>query len=80
MTSQARAIELTRLNIHKIFGERDVLRRLEVMADLWVISGESLFVDPLDMCKTHEAISAVIDKFQSLGGPEDRFVELSACL
>ena len=79
MTSETRAIELTRLNIHNVFGERDPICRLTVMAELWVVSGDSLFVDPSDVCKTHKEISAVIDKFQSLGGPEDTFVELSVC-
>ncbi|KAF3039112.1 hypothetical protein E8E11_005551 [Didymella keratinophila] len=52
-------------------------RRLTVLSELWVTSGESLFVDLLDECRTHEAISAVIDRIQGLGGREDVFVELS---
>lgn len=80
MMTQSCAIEITKLNIHDIFGERDAIKRLDVLADNWVASGESLFVDPLHVCKTHEAISAVIHKFQGFSGPENTFVELSACL
>jgi hypothetical protein len=80
MTSQARATELTRLNIHGIFDEREASKRFKTMSEIWVASGEALFVDPLGVFKTYEAISAVVEKIQGFGGPKDEFVELSECL
>lgn len=77
MTSQARATSLTKLNIHAIFGEKDATQRLQTISKTWVTSGEALFVDSLGVFKTHEEISAMADKIQGFGGPEDEFVELS---
>jgi|SRR5690242_1115073 len=77
MTSQNRAIELTKLNLHSIFGERAAEKRLHTIMKTWGASGELLFVDEMGVFKTHEAISGVVDKIQSLGDPDDSFVELS---
>lgn len=77
MTTQARAIELTKLNIHAIFGERDAPQRLDNIAQIWVASGQALFVEPQGIFKTYEEISAMVEKIQGFGGPDDKFVELS---
>ncbi|KAH6620332.1 hypothetical protein C7974DRAFT_231302 [Boeremia exigua] len=76
MTSRDRAVELTKLNIHTIFGERDVTKRLQAMSDTWAASGEISFVDTMGVFKTHESISEMVEKIQGFGGPEDVFVEL----
>ncbi|KAF2632531.1 hypothetical protein BU25DRAFT_487009 [Macroventuria anomochaeta] len=77
MTSQIRAAELTKLNIHAIFGEKDAAKRLQVISSTWAVSGEILFVDATGVYKAHDAISAMVEKIQSLGGPDDEFVDLS---
>lgn len=77
MTSQNRAIELTKLNLHSIFGERAAEKRLHTILKIWGASGEVSFVDETGVFKTHEAISGVVEKIQSFGDPDDGFVELS---
>jgi hypothetical protein len=76
MTTQDRAIELTKLNLNAIFGEKNVQKRLSAISSLWVPSSEVLFVDATGVFKSHEAISGMVDMIQSLGGEEDEFVEL----
>ncbi|KAJ4992663.1 NTF2-like domain protein [Stagonosporopsis vannaccii] len=77
MTSQIRAIELTKLNLHNIFGERNAAKRIRTISNIWGENGEIMFVDNMGVFKTHEAISSVVEKIQNLGGPEDIFIELS---
>jgi hypothetical protein len=77
MTSRPRAIQLTSLNLSAIFGERHVPTRLTAIADLWVPSGDALFVDPSGVFKTHDAIGGMVDRILCMGGPEDGFFELS---
>jgi hypothetical protein len=77
MTSRPRAIQLTSLNLSAIFGERHVPTRLTAIADLWVPSGDALFVDPSGVFKTHDAIGGMVDRILGMGGPEDGFFELS---
>lgn len=79
MTSQDRAIEITKINLQDIFGERDATKRLRTISDTWGASGEVLFVDETGVFKTHEAISGVVETIQSLGDPDDGFIELSMC-
>lgn len=76
MTAKSRAIQLTRLNVSKIFGEKSAESRLKTMSELWVPSSETFFVDSTGVFKSHEAISEMIDHFQSLDGPQDELVEL----
>lgn len=77
MTFQARAIELTKLNIHAIFDEKDAAKRLQSISSMWGASGEVLFVEATGVFKTHKAISNMVEKIQALGSPQDEFVELS---
>lgn len=76
MTSQETAIALTKSNLHAIFSEKDITKRLQAISSLWV-SLDALFIDPLGVFKSHQAISDMVDKIQSMGGPEDVFTELS---
>ena len=77
MTTQDRAIELTQLNIHAIFGEKDSTKRLNTISSLWAPENELLFVDATGVYKSHSSISEMVDKIQGLGGLEDEFTELS---
>lgn len=77
MTSKARAVELTKLNIFAVFGEIDVQQRLKNITETWVPSDEVFFVDAMGVFKSHEAISNLVGQIQGLGGPTDEFVELS---
>ncbi|KAH7126950.1 hypothetical protein B0J11DRAFT_290328 [Dendryphion nanum] len=67
MTSKAQAIQLTKDNLHRIFGETDEKKRLEAIASIWVPSSDLLFVDPLGVFKTHQGISDMVAKLQELG-------------
>jgi hypothetical protein len=74
MTTQDRAVELTKLNIYAIFGEKDPKSRLRTISSLWAPDNELLFVDPTSVSKSHLSISNIVGKIQSLGSPEDEFV------
>ncbi|RYN31483.1 hypothetical protein AA0112_g6459 [Alternaria arborescens] len=75
-TPQSRAKSLTLLNLSSIFGQKDVPTRMQAIADLWVPSADVLFVDALGVFKSHEAISEMVDKIQSMGEAGDEFVAL----
>lgn len=75
MTTKERAIELTKLNLHAIFGERDVRERMVVISSLWASTPH--FVDQMGVFKSHQAISDMVDTILGMGGPEDTFAELS---
>ncbi|KAF2823452.1 hypothetical protein CC86DRAFT_372402 [Ophiobolus disseminans] len=77
MTSHSRATQLTSLNLSAIFSERHIPTRLATIASLWVSSGDALFVDPLGVFKTHDAISGMVDRILSMGSERDEFFELS---
>lgn len=77
MTTKDSAVELTRLNIHAIFGEKNSAKRLTIISSLWAPDNELLFVDAHGVYKTHSAISSMVGKIQTLGGPSDAFTELS---
>ncbi|KAH7402596.1 hypothetical protein BKA66DRAFT_449117 [Pyrenochaeta sp. MPI-SDFR-AT-0127] len=76
MTARSRAVELTKLNLSAIFGEKNVQTRLKTIANLWVPSSEVFFLDSMGVFKSHEAISGMVDHIQSLAGPQNDFVEL----
>ncbi|CAO2657594.1 Nn.00g037200.m01.CDS01 [Neocucurbitaria sp. VM-36] len=76
MTTRARAIELTKLNLTDIFGERSVPNRLRNISHLWVPSSEVFFLDASGTFKSHAAISEMVDRILGLGGSEDEFVTL----
>ncbi|KAI4956182.1 hypothetical protein J4E91_000393 [Alternaria rosae] len=75
-TPQSRAIGLTLLNLTDIFGQKDRSTRMKAIADLWVPSSEVLFIDALGVFKSHEAISEMVEKIQSMSGEGDEFVAL----
>jgi hypothetical protein len=75
-TPQSRAKDLTLLNLTSIFGEKDVATRMRAIADLWVPSSDVFFVDALSVFKSHEAISGMVGKIQSMSGEGDEFVAL----
>jgi hypothetical protein len=77
MTTKAQAIHLIKQNLHAIFGERNIEKRLFKIANLWVSSNDVLFVDAMGVFKSHQAISGMVDKILAMGGPEDVFSELS---
>jgi hypothetical protein len=77
MATKDRAIELTKQNLHAIFGERNIEKRLSSIASLWVSSSDVLFVDAMGVFKSHQAISDMVDKILSMGGPEYVFSETS---
>lgn len=75
-TPQSRAKSLTLLNLSSIFGQKDVSTRMQAITDLWVPSADVLFVDALGVFKSHEAISEMVNKIQSMGEVGDEFVAL----
>jgi hypothetical protein len=76
LTLRERAITLTFLNLSDIFGENDVNKHLKAISDLWVPRPGVLFVDAMGAFKSHQAISDMVDKITSMGGPEDQFIPL----
>lgn len=74
MTTKERAIKITKENLHLVFGETSAPKRLEKISELYVPS-EVLFVDPMGVFKTHEAISDVVTNLQAMG-PGQVFSEL----
>jgi hypothetical protein len=75
MTTKDKAIQLTKDNLHLVFGETSAPKRLEKIGELYVPSSEALFVDPMGVFKTHEAISDMVAKLQALG-PGQVFTEI----
>jgi hypothetical protein len=76
MTSRDHAITLTLLNLTDIFGQEDSNKRLKAISNLWSPSSEVLFVDATGVFKSHQAISDMVDKITSMGGPDDQFISL----
>jgi hypothetical protein len=79
-TPQSHAKSLTLLNLSSVFGQKDIAKRMQAIADLWVPSADVLFVDALGVFKSHEAISDMVNKIQSMGGESDEFVALGKYL
>jgi hypothetical protein len=73
--SKAQAIQLTKDNLHIVFGETDVNKRLETISNLYVQSSEVLFIDPMGAFRSHQAISDMVSKLQEMG-PGDVFSEI----
>ncbi|KAH8810929.1 hypothetical protein F5884DRAFT_897452 [Xylogone sp. PMI_703] len=60
MTSSTTVTKLVQENLREVFGESDPKKRLSALSRLWVPSSESLFVDPLGVFRSHEAISDLV--------------------
>lgn len=75
MATKEQAIQLMKDNIHLVFGERDVTKRLETISSSYVPSSEVLFIDPMGVHRSHQAISDYVSKLQEMG-PEDVFSEI----
>ena len=67
MTSKSRAIAITTENLTLVFGETDASKRKQKLTDLWYGDNEVLFIDPLGVFKTHEAILGLIEKLLAMG-------------
>lgn len=76
MTTKDQAIQLTKENLHSVFGEKDTQKRLQKLSELWVPDSEALFIDPLGAFKSHKAISDMVSRLQE-SGPGQVFTELS---
>jgi lauroyl/myristoyl acyltransferase len=75
MTTKDKVIQLTKDNLQRVFGETSAPKRLEMIRELWVPSSEALFVDPLGVFKSHEAISDMVVKIQAIN-PGQGFTEI----
>jgi hypothetical protein len=75
MATKEQAIQLTKDNLHLVFGERDVTKRLETISVKYVLSSEVLFIDPMGVYRSHQAVSDMVSKLQEMG-PEDVFSEI----
>jgi hypothetical protein len=65
MTTKDKAIQLTKENLHQVFGETSAPKRLEKIAEFYVPSSEVLLVEPTGVFKTHEGISDIVAKIQA---------------
>ncbi|OAK97861.1 hypothetical protein IQ06DRAFT_296138 [Phaeosphaeriaceae sp. SRC1lsM3a] len=59
-------IALTKLNLFDVFGETDATKRLAMIRESWVPSGECHFVDPNGVFKTHESINDMVTELQKM--------------
>lgn len=59
-------IALTRLTLFTAFAEKDATKRLSMIKDSWVPSGDCLFIDPSGVYKTHESINDMVSNLQKI--------------
>lgn len=64
MTTSTAIAKFLQDNLYSVFAETDPPKRLAAMSRLWVPSSESLFVDPIGLFRSHDAISDLIDTLQ----------------
>ena len=62
MTTQEQAIQITKDDLHLIFGESDVTKRKKSLSKLWVSSSDSACISPFGVEDSHQAISDLVDK------------------
>lgn len=66
ISTKESVIALTRLNIFDIFGETDATKRLAMIRENWVPSGECHFVDPNGVYRTRESINDMVTELQKM--------------
>jgi len=60
MTTSTVVTKILQDNLYLIFGESDPEKRLVALSQLWVPSSNSLFIDPLGIFRSHQAISDLV--------------------